>query len=158
MNHAELIEKLEKSGFEQLGTASAFGNAGEWVIGLIGLSGRFQQAGTKAFVICARPISFDYMERPKGKFHCDPMEYPFKLTLNSFGEKLKYQSQLLHFEHSRMDTEGDWSKVFDFLVSDLPESLSSLGVSGLVQQLKAIREPGYIEKIWLGELGAKATD
>ncbi|MFT5675535.1 MAG: hypothetical protein ACI808_001466 [Paraglaciecola sp.] len=154
MNHPEFLEKLEEYGYERQGTSSSFLETDDWIIGFIGLSGRFQQTGTKAFVICARPKNFGFMDDPKKQFHSEPMEYPFKLTLESFNKKLKYQSQLLRFEHSRIETEADWEKVFNILTIDLPESLSKLEVSGLIKQLKKIKEPGYVEKIWLGEQNA----
>ena len=152
MKYSEFLEKLEEGGYQKQGTSSFFLAIEDWVIGLIGLSGRFQQQGTKAFVICARPNSFGYMENPKKKFHGEPMEYPFKLTLESFNKKLKYHSQLLHFDHSRIETEADWGGVLKILTIDLPMSLNKLGVAGLIKQLKKIKEPGYVEKIWLGEI------
>jgi hypothetical protein len=44
--------------------------------------------------------------------------------------------------------------VLNILKIDLPKSLSKLGESGLIKQIKKIKEPGYVEKIWLGELNA----
>lgn len=154
MNHSEFLRKLEDSGFEKQGASCAFLDKDDWIIGFIGLGGRFHQTGKKAFVICARPTEFGYMDSPKRKFHSEPMEYPFKLTTESFRNSLKYESQLLRFEHTAIETEADWSKVFDLLATDLPKSLSKLGVSGLVHQLKELKEPGYVEKIWLGQANA----
>jgi hypothetical protein len=154
MNHSEILEKLEEYGYEKQGTSSSFFETDDWIIGFIGLSGRFQQTGTKAFVICGRPKSFGFMDNPKKKFHSEPMEYPFKLTLENFNKKLEYQSQLLCFDYSRVETEANWEKVLNILKIDLPKSLSKLGESGLIKQIKKIKEPGYVEKIWLGELNA----
>lgn len=154
MTHSELLENLEQCGYVRQGTSNAFFESGDWVIGFIGLSGRLQQPGTKAFVICARPKSFGFMDKPKQRFHGEPMEYPFKLTLESFNKELKYQSQLLRFDYSRIETEAEWQKVFNILTVDLPKSLQKLGVAGLVKQLKKLKEPGYVERIWLGELNA----
>jgi hypothetical protein len=53
----------------------------------------------------------------------------------------------LRFEHSRIETEADWEKVFIILTIDLPKSLSKLGVPGLTKQLKKVKEPGYVEII-----------
>ncbi len=150
MNHSEFLEKLEEYGYEKQGTSSSFLETDDWIIGFIELSGRFQQAGTKAFVICARPKSFGFMDNPKNRFHSEPMEYPLKLTLESFNKKLEYQTQLLRFDHSRIEIEAGWEKVLNILTIDFPKSLSQLGVSGLIKQPKKIRDPGHVEKIWLG--------
>ena len=150
MDYSQFLVKLEEGGFERQGTSSAFKEIDDWLIAFIGLSGRFQQAGTKAFVICARPRRFGYMDAPKKKYPTEPMEYPYKLTLDGFSKKLQYQSQLLRFDHSRLDTESDWSNVYNVVTNKLPAALKSNGVSGLVSQLEKIKSPGYVEKIWLG--------
>lgn len=151
MNHTEFLEKLSSNGFEVTGSSFAFKEFGEWVVGFIGLGGKFRQTGTKAFVICARPKDFGFMDVPKNKYATEPMEYPYKLTLDGFNKKLKYKSQLLRFDHSRVETEGDWSSVYKVVNNELPEALMKFGVAGLVKQLKKLKEPGFVEKIWIGE-------
>ena len=154
MNYFEFLDSLEELNFEKLGKSCAFNNSRGWIIGFIGLSGKFQQTGSKAFVICARPEKFEYMEVPKKKFSTSPMEYPFKLTLDSSYKNLKYQSQLLRFDYSRIETESNWSKILEILVSELPLSLDKLGIVGLEAQLRKIKDLGFIEKVWLGEQDA----
>jgi hypothetical protein len=154
MKYSEFLLKLERIGFDRQNTSSAFRTLDDWVICIIGLSGRFQISGTKAFVICARPIDFEYMDKPKKKYVSEPMEYPFKLTIESDIRKLRYKSKLLNFDYSRIETDSDWSQVYEFLVLSLPKELKALKVSGLVKQLKKIKDRGFIEKIWLGETNA----
>ncbi|MCE2596378.1 hypothetical protein K6Y31_16385 [Motilimonas cestriensis] len=154
MNYTDFLNQLERDGFEFIGKALAFKELDNWVIGYIGLGGRFQQTGTKAFVLCARPKDFGFMDAPKKKYATKPMEYPYKLTPDSFNKKLEYNSELLRFDHGRVETEADWSSVYKILNNELPEALKKLSVAGLVKQLKKLKEPGYVEKIWLGEESA----
>ena len=154
MNHPDFLYRLEEAGYERQGTTSAFREVNGWVVGIIGLSGKFHQTGTKAFVVCARPVDFNYMDTPKNKFATEPMEYPFKLTIEGLKGKLKYKSNLLNLDYSRLETESDWTKLYEQLVSVLPEKLEKLRVSGLVKQLNAVKDRGFVEKIWLGEINA----
>jgi hypothetical protein len=149
MDHAELLKKLEDFGFEKQGKTSAFLQSDNWIIGLLGLSGKYNQSGTKAFTICARPLHFKYMEEPKNKYSTWPLEYPFKFTLDSFSNELIYESQLLRFDYSRLKTEGPWDQVLNILTKELPEALTNLGVYGLMEQLKGIETKGYVEQLWI---------
>ena len=151
MNYFDFLDSLEESGFEKLGKSGAFKISDGWIIGFIGLSGRMQKKDSKAFVICARPEKFKYMDAPKNKFSSEPMEYPFKLTLESSFENLQYKSQLLRFDYSRIDIESDWSELLNLLVSDFPQALSKLGVSRLEAQLRNLKDLGFIEKMWIKE-------
>ena len=155
MNHQDFLVNLEESGFDRQGTSScAFKVTEGWVVCIIGLSGRYQQSGTKAFVICARPSSFEYMDKPKKKYSTEPHEYPFKLNMDSQIKTLSYESTLLNYDYSRIETDSDWSKVYELLTVTLPDQLNRLGCSGLVKQIRKIRNRGFIEKIWLSEINA----
>lgn len=153
MNYDKLFEALREAGFEAQGSC-VFKQDGTWVIGLIGMSGRLERKGTKAFVVCARPVKFPYMESPKKKFHGEPMEYPFKFSKPSRWGKIKYKSELLRVDVGRLSIDGDWSKLYEFLAINLPSQLQKLGVSGLENQLRKIKNPGFIEKLWLGQTNA----
>ena len=154
MNHTEFLDKLRNDGFEIIGKSYAFKEINDWLIAFIGLGGRFQQAGTKAFVICARPKYFGLMDVPNNKYPSEPMEYPYKLTLGTFQKNLTYKSQLLNFDYDRLEIDTDWSNVYKILSFELPQVLKKKGVVGLVNELKELKEPGYVERIWLGEANA----
>lgn len=148
MDYREFFTNLEASGFEVLGKACAFRQLGEWTFGIIGLSGRFQQPDSKAYVICARPSCFDFMDRPNRVYSIKPMEYPFKITLQSFDKSLRYRSELFKTPYDRIAINGDWTELFKLLNEKLPDALQTLGVPGLLYQLQRLEKPGYIEKIW----------
>ena len=150
MNYFEFMENLEKFGFDRLGKSSAFLEHGDWIVGIIGMSGRYQRKGSKAFVICARPKMFAYGDIPKHKYATEPHEYPFKLTRYSFDSGLKYQSNFLRYELDRAPTESDWTSLYKILTSKLPAALDDVGVPDLLSQLKKIGASAWIEKIWIG--------
>lgn len=149
MNYTDFLNQLENDGFEFIGKTLAFKEHNDWVVGFIGLGGRFQQTGTKAFVLCARPKELGFMDTPQNKYATEPDEYPYKLTIDNFNKKLKYKSQLLNYDHSRIETEADWSNTYKIINHELPEALKKLGIAGLLKQLKKLKEPGYVEKTWL---------
>ncbi|WP_434927066.1 hypothetical protein [Shewanella sp. HL-SH2] len=150
MNYSEFLINIEEVGYSRQGKSCAFCNIGEWTIGFIGLSGKFQSNGSKAYVVCARPTEFEFMTSPNKQFSTEPMEYPLKLTLESFTEKLEYESNLLRFDYDRIGTESDWSDLFKLIANDLPIALEKLKVTGLITQITKSSELGYIEKVWLG--------
>jgi hypothetical protein len=151
MNYDDFFVALKRAGFERQGISSIFKKDDNWIFGLIGLSGKFQVKGTKAFVLCARPTKFPYMKNPKNKFHTEPMEYPFKFSKPANWRDLKYKSELLTFDIGRLMHDSDWTKVFKFLTVNLPNKLQKLSVSGLENQLRKIKKPGFIEKMWLSQ-------
>jgi len=146
------MQSLESSGFEVSENSRAAKQHKEWLLAHIGFSGKFQQKGKKAYLLCARPWAFKYMDEPDRKYSTNPYEYPYKFTVESFNSKLSYKSELLNFDPGTIDTAGDWNDLFKIASLKLPDALENLGVNGLLSQLEQLKDPGYVEKIWLGNI------
>ena len=151
MNYTEFLESLKLSGFIVKGKSYAFKTFGEWTVAFIRIGGRFQLPGKICFVICARPLDAKGLEGEIVNESKNPQDYPFKLISNEIDKTLKYKSRLLDYPKEYLRTDADWSNILKFLLEDLPVRLSEIGISGLEIQLRLLKNPGYIEKIWLGE-------
>lgn len=151
MNYFEFMENLENFGFERLGKSCAFLEHGDWIVGIIGMSGKFQMKGSKAFAICARPKMFAHGDTPKQNYATELHEYPFKLTRYSFKSDLQYESKFYRYDLDRAPTDSDWTPLYKILTCEFPVALDKVGVSGLSSQLREIEDPAWIEKIWIGD-------
>jgi hypothetical protein len=152
MNYAEFLEALKAKGFNVKGKSFAFKTSGEWSVAFIRHSGRMLGCpGKIRFVLCARPKNAKGLERETADESKNPHDYPFKLLPEEIENPLGYESRILNYQMEYLDRDSDWSKICELLTKDLPEKLDELGVNGLQAQLRAIKNPGYIEKIWLEE-------
>jgi hypothetical protein len=149
MNYEQFLQKLKQSDFKVVGLSFAFRNFGDWQIAFIRLNGKFQSQGKIAFVICARPINAKGLDGKIIKESKVPHDYPFKLIPSEIGEELKYQSKTLNYPLEYFDRDGDWSNLYEILLTKLPQLLDKLRVDGLKRQIRLIKDLGYIEKIWL---------
>jgi hypothetical protein len=152
MNYAEFLQGLQSSGFKVKGKSFACKTFGDWAIAFIRQTGSMLGfSGQISFVICARPLDAKGLAGETANESKNPHDYPFKLTSGEIGKTLKYESRLLNYPMEYLATDADWSNIYNILLQDLPEKLDELGVSGLETELRALKNPGYIEKIWLGE-------
>jgi hypothetical protein len=151
MIYEEFLESLRSSGFKVVGRSFAFKKFGDWEIAFIRLSGKFQLPGKISFVICARPENARGLEGKIVSESSNVHNYPIKLIPSEVGETINYKSKILNYKFEELELDSDWTGINKILIQDLPEKLSRLGVSGLLKQLREIKNPGYIEKIWLGE-------
>ena len=152
MNYAEFLESLQEAGFNVKGKSFAFKTFGDWAVAFIRHSGKMLGfPGKIRFVICARPSNAKGLDGKIANESKNADDYPFKLIPGEIGKTLKYESRLLNYRMEYLETDADWSNIYKLLLKDLPEKLNELGVSGLQAQLRAIKNPGYVEKIWLEE-------
>lgn len=151
MNYQEFLENLQSFGFSVKGKSFAFKQFEDWEISFIRMGGKYQSPGNITFVICARPKSFKGLEGKILNESKEPHDYPFKLIPNEIDEAINYESKLLNYKLQDMKVDADWSKIYEILTSYLPDKLFRLGVLGLKKQLRELKNPGYIEKIWLDE-------
>ena len=152
MNYTEFLENLKSSGFNVKRKSFAFKSFGDWSAAFIRhAGGMLGSPGKIRFVLCARPENAKGLEGDTANESKNPHDYPFKLLPEEIREPLRYESRLLNYRMEYLDMDADWSKIYKLLTEDLPEKLDELGVSGLQAQLRALKNPGYIEKIWLEE-------
>lgn len=149
MNYEQFLQRLKQSNFNVIGLSFAFCEFGEWQISFIRFGGKYQTKGEIAFVICARPLNVKTLENKIVKESRNPHDYPFKLILSEIDEELIYHPKLLRFDLEYFKRDGDWSRIYEILLTDLPKLLIELGVDGLKKQIRSQKELGYVEKIWL---------
>lgn len=149
MNYSEFLENLKLSGFNVKGKSYAFKTFGDWGVAFIRLGGKFQLPGKICFVLCARPNNARGLEGEIAHESKNPHDYPFKFTVGEIGKTLKYESKLLNYQTEYLETDADWSNIHKILSEDLPKKLIEFSVNELETQLRSLKNPGYIEKIWL---------
>jgi hypothetical protein len=155
MTHEEFVSSLESAGWAAKTKSLLYKRFGEWQVSFIRMGGRYQEAGHVAFVVCVRHTSLRNMDEEIVEAEKEPHSYPFKLSLPELqGRKFQYQSKLLNYEVSKLKTDEDWSVVHGSLERVLPEWLATLTKDTLAKQIAKFGESGYIEKVWLEDLGA----
>ena len=149
MNYTNFLIKLESSGFDIQGKSYAFKIFEEWEIAFIRMSGKYQTTGIISFIICARPQTAKGLEGKITNHSKNPHDYPFKLTRSEINKSLKYESKLLNYEIDYLIETEQWENVLSLISKELPNILNSIGLNGLINQLKKLKDPGYIENIWI---------
>ena len=155
MTHEEFVLFLENDGWTAKTKSLVYKRFGDWQIAFIRMGGRYQVEGHVAFVVCARHTCLRNMDEKIVEAEKEPHSYPFKFSLSELqGRKFQYKSKLLNYEVSKLRTDANWSAVHNTLEKVLPEWLATLTKDALAKQIAQFGESGYIEKVWLKDLGA----
>ena len=155
MNHEEFVSSLENTGWTAKTQSLLYKRFGDWQVSFIRMGGRYQEAGHVAFVVCVRHTSLRNMDEKVVEAEKEPHSYPFKFSLSELqGREFQYKSKLLNYEVSKLRTDDDWSAIHGSLEKALPEWLTTLTKDALAKQIAKFGGAGYIERVWLEDLGA----
>jgi hypothetical protein len=153
MNYELFLEKLKENQWGVPNKSFAHKAFGEWQVAFIRMGGRYQQAGTVAFVVCIRHTNMRNLDAQHLEIDKEPHSYPFKFTLEDITkENFQYQTKLLNYDMSLLPTDDGWSKLYEGMEQKIPSWLSTLTRKKLGHQINKFGNSGYIEKIWLEDL------
>jgi len=156
MGYEEFLNQLKCSDWKVLDKSFAHKKYGDWEIAFIRRGGRLHYSGSIAFVVCVRHVLLRNINGIHGDVMKEPHSYPFKLTMQEIeNADFLYTSKLLNYEVSRLSINSDWSMMFEYLNSKMPNWLKSLSKDALLQQIKEYGQMGYIEKVWIEDLSGQ---